>query len=82
MRFKTLKHKILPETFGVVQSFYNEYYKGGQRQEICHSDIPILQPLTANIELMVTYWKEAGEEALLEQLVDYELVLVDMKIIY
>lgn len=82
MRFKTLKHKALPNTYGAVELFKNEYYPNGERHEICHSSIPTLQPITATMQEIINYWKKRkDEDELLKQLSDYELVMVDIKII-
>lgn len=75
MRFKTLKHKTLPDVFGRVDDY-------GEGYEIAHIAIPYLQPETATMELAIEYWKKHGPtDPVVKQLEDYEMVIVELNII-
>lgn len=74
MQFKTLKHKTLPDTFGIIDQFEDSNH------EIAHGSIPNLQPMTATMELMKQYWEKRGQHLVVSQLGDYELVEVDVTI--
>lgn len=75
MKFKTLKHKTLPDTFGHID---NKYVDAGY--EIFTSDIPYLQPITATYNKLTAYWEKRGEQDVVKGLNDYRLVLVEVHI--
>lgn len=89
MRFKTLKHKTIEGAFGHIMEVSPFIEKGGGRKEdvpavleIAYGEIPRLQPMTADIELMIEiYRKEKQSDVVLSLMEDYELVVIDLKII-
>lgn len=64
--FKTLRHKTLPDTYGVLMQVGEEY-------EIGHSSVPVLQPSTATKEGMIEYYSQWNMLKVVEQLEDYSL---------
>ena len=75
MRFKTLKHKTLEDTFGMFHE-----------NEIYHCSIPSLQPMTVTMENVMSYLSKSvmsnnDVKDILSQLNDYDLIEVDIKII-
>lgn len=86
MRFKTLKHKTLPDTFGYIDDLpQDDEFKSSPEfyaWEIGHCEIPVLQPMTATMEMAIEYWgKQERTDGLMEQLNDYEMVEVEVKVI-
>jgi hypothetical protein len=50
--------------------------------EIVYGTIPLLQPITATMEMAIEYWmKHEHSELLLEQLKDYDMIEVEVTII-
>lgn len=74
MTFKVLKHKTLPDTFGVFRGGDPLYY------EIFYGQIPELLSVDASMDNLITYWKNLGQETVIEQLNDYDLIEVELKI--
>lgn len=74
MTFKVLKHKTLPNTFGVVTEIANEYY------EVCHGTIPEMLSKEASKGSLILYWESLGQYTVVEQLNDYDLVEVELKL--
>lgn len=75
MLYKTLKHKELKDTFGVI----TEYEKG---PEIAHCNTPTLMPYTATMEGLVELLeKDDINKTMIEQLKDYDMVIVSLMII-
>lgn len=71
MKFKTLKHKELPDTYGYIEKL-EDYY------EILTGDTPALYPMSSTMEEMSKYWEHLHETALLEQLKDYDFIEVEL----
>lgn len=71
--FKTLKHKTLPDVFGVISD-----HSSDDSKEILQSSIPTLQPMTATPENMLEYWKSNNMLELIETFKDYDLVEVEL----
>jgi hypothetical protein len=71
MKFKTLLHKTLPDTFGVFMSV------DGYDTEIFHSPYPQLLGIGTDMEHLRKYYQ--GTTAV-EQLDDYEVVTVEITI--
>jgi hypothetical protein len=75
MKFKVLRHKTLSDTYGMFEGI-----------EIFQCAIPWLFPTTATKDLLIHYWTTSNEfldeekEFLIEQLNDYDLVLVNLEI--
>ena len=80
MKFKVLKHKTLPDTFGVFQTEYSSE-EGEVRKldtAIYHSTTPQLLGIDATIEdLKTMYYYDFA----IHQLEDYELVTVQVTFI-
>lgn len=72
-RFKTLKHKSLPNVYGVI-SIYNPE----DGWEIAQSSTPNLHPITADLEKMKQSWKTQNQTVLLEQIEDYNFIEVEL----
>ena len=72
MNFKTLKHKKLPDTFGIIQDGYSTL-------EIYECEIPFLYPMTATIESLIDYYISRMEFNLVDHYFpEYELVEVEV----
>ncbi len=69
MQYKALKHKTLPDTYGVIMDMGDEY-------EIGQSDTPVLQPMTATMQLMENEYKYF--KGMNEFLSDYTLVTLNV----
>lgn len=81
MILKTLKHKTLPDIFGHIIDVPSEDGQG-YGFEIAHGVIPLLQPITATMELAKKYWEAVPNAKLvLEYLDEFEFVEVEVKVI-
>lgn len=81
MKFKTLRHKELPEVFGQFIEIVDEDTKELQ-WEIGYYSIPDLKPMTATMELCLTYWNRIpNAKKIPDFLKNYNLVEVEVKII-
>jgi hypothetical protein len=78
MKFKTLKHKTFPDTFGQVIEVFDS---SDRTYEIADSEIPYLQPLTATMEMSISYWTKLDQKIVLEQLNGYEMVEVEVNVV-
>ena len=75
MQFKTLKHKTLPDTFGIITKSLDYTVS----TEIYHGTMPALMGRLATMADIRNLY--TGYTKILEQLDDYELVTVELKII-
>lgn len=75
MQFKVLRHKQHPELFGYVDSVAIGEY------EVVHGTVPNLLLITATMEGLKNYWLKHNKEIIVQQLEDYDLVTVEVKII-
>lgn len=82
MKFKTLKHKTLEDTFGYVIDLPQDDRPGVYQWEIAHSSIPVLQPMTATMEMAIEYWNKVhGGQMMGEYLKEYDMVEVEVIVI-
>lgn len=87
MRFKTLKHKTLPDTFGVATEFPDDNNEK-LHWEIAQTLTPVLQPMTATMKMEIEYWTECSfissenGKLMMEYLKDYEMVVMDVKLVF
>lgn len=78
MLYKTLKHKTLPDTFGVVADGYEDH----PMPEISHSSVPDLMPYSATREGLIGIMEtDPINKTIIEQLKDYDLVTVSIMIL-
>lgn len=71
-RFKVLKHKTVPNTYGYIAEL------GGPNMEIGHTNIPRLQPMTATKEALVEYYVNIKQPYVVRQLEMYDLITVEL----
>lgn len=76
MKFKTLKHKTLDDTFG----FIDDDMSDGKYFDIYPSSVPTMYPMTCTWEDTISYWLDKSE-AVIMQLEDYELVTVELTVL-
>lgn len=83
MKFKTLKHKTLEDTFGCMMEVADQNNIGIRQWEIAHTSIPVLQPMTATLGMVIEYWgKQERAGRMMNYLMDYEMVVVDVKLVF
>lgn len=88
MRFKTLKHKTLEDTFGCAIEVADEGDHMLSHWEIAHTSTPVLQPMSATMKMVYEYWTESSfissenGRLIVEYLKDYEMVVVDVKLVF